>query len=146
MALYVPLARRRRRAAIVVVAAALVAFALGLLVGRQQVPSIDDRVGSVRTRATDIAAGIERLDIEYEQVLQGTDTAQAGVIEPLDDLRVELIGTLDDAPWIATATRSSLLDSLAAVESEVSAQASLDEVRASLDAAGASVRAAFGAS
>ena len=79
-------------------------------------------------------------------VLQGTDTAQAGVIEPLDDLRVELIGTLDEAPWVATATRSSLLDSLAAVESEVSALASLEEVRASLDAAGAAVRAAFGAS
>jgi hypothetical protein len=144
MALYVSVGRRRRRAIVAVVVAALVAFGVGLLIGRQQVPSVDQRVGDVRTSAADIATGIERLDIEYEQVLNGGDTAQGGVIQPLDDLRSMLIGTLDDAPWIATAERSALLDQLAEIESEVGAGAPLDQVRTSLDQAGDAVRAAFG--
>ncbi|MGE0137700.1 MAG: hypothetical protein AB7L17_07565 [Ilumatobacteraceae bacterium] len=144
MALYVSLATRRRRAIVAVAVAALVAFGAGLLVGRQQVPSIDDRVGDVRDKAAEIATGIERLDIEYEQVLAGTDTATSGVVEPLDELRVSLIADLDDAPWIATSTRSSLLDSLAAVESAVKAEASLDDVRALLADAADGVRGVFG--
>ena len=143
MALYVSVGTRRRRAIIAVIMAALVAFGLGLLIGRQQVPSVDQRVEDVRTSADDIATGIERLDIEYEQVLAGGDTVQGGVLDPLDDLRLDLINTLDDAPWIGTATRSALLDQLAAVESEVTASASLDQVRASLADAAAAVRSAF---
>jgi hypothetical protein len=144
MALYVSLATRRRRAVVAVAIAAVVAFGLGWLIGRQQVPSVDDRVGDVRDTAEEIAADIERLDIEYEQVLAGTDTAQAGVIEPLDELRVSLIGNLDDAPWIATPARSTVLDSLAAIESAVEADASLDEVRVLLTDAADGVRSVFG--
>jgi hypothetical protein len=77
-------------------------------------------------------------------VLNGGDTAEGGVIEPLDGLRSDLIGAMDDAPWIAAATRATLLDSLAAVESAVTAGASLDDVRASLTDAAAEVRLAFG--
>lgn len=144
MALYVSVGTRRRRAVIAVVVAAVLALGLGLLIGRQQVPSVDQRVDDVRTSASDIATGIERLDIEYEQVLNGSDTAQGGVIEPLGELRNSLIGTLDDAPWIGTAQRSALLDQLAEVESEVNAGAPLEQVRTSLDAAGDAVRSTFG--
>lgn len=143
MALYVSVGSRRRRAIIAAIVAALLAFGVGLLIGRQQVPSIDQRVDEVSTSADDIATGIERLDIEYEQVLAGGDTAQGGVLDPLHDLRVDLISTLDDAPWIGTSTRSTLLDQLAEIESEVKAGASLDEVRVSLDEAASGVRAAF---
>jgi hypothetical protein len=144
MALYVSVGTRRRRAIVAVVLAAVVAFVLGLLIGRQQVPSIGDRVDDVRETADEIATGIERLDIEYEQVLAGTDTAEAGVLEPLDDLRVSLIGNLDDAPWITPSTRSSLLDGLAAVGSAVDAGQSLDAVRALLGESADAVRSAFG--
>jgi hypothetical protein len=143
MALYVSVGTRRRRAVVAVLVAAVVAFALGLLIGRQQVPSVDQRISDVRTSAADIATGIERLDIEYEQVLKGGDTATGGVIQPLDDLRTTLIATLDHAPWIATSARSGLLDQLAEIESEVNANAPLDQVRASLHQAGDAVRAAF---
>jgi hypothetical protein len=143
MALYTSVGTRRRRAVAAVVLAALVAFGLGWLIGRQQVPSVDQRVDDVRAAATSIATGIERLDIEYEQVLNGGDTAEGGVIEPLDDLRTDLIGTMDDAPWIASATRAALLDSLAAVESAVKAGASLDDVRTALTDAATQVRTAF---
>jgi hypothetical protein len=143
MAHYVSVGTRRRRAVIAVIAAALIAFGIGWLIGRQQVPSVDERVSDVRAQAVDISTSIERLDIEYEQVLTGGDTVEGGVLEPLDDLRTDLIGTLDDAPWIATSTRSALLDSLAEIESRVTAGASLDDVRAALAQSADQVREAF---
>jgi hypothetical protein len=145
MALYVSAGTRRRRSVVAVVVSAVVAFALGLLIGRQQVPSVDEQVSRVRTHAADIATGIERLDIEYEQVLAGDDTAQGGVIEPLDDIRRDLQSSLDDAPWIATAVRTELLDSLAAIESGARAEVPLGDMQALLSDAGAKIRAAFGA-
>ena len=69
--------------------------------------AIDSDAG--RCVNADIATGIERLDIEYEQVLTGADTAEGGVVEPLDGLRTDLIETMDDAPWLAPSTRSTLL-------------------------------------
>jgi hypothetical protein len=143
MALYVSVGTRRRRALVAIVVAALVAFGLGWLIGRQQVPSVEQRVTDVRQAAAEIATGIERLDIEYEQVLNGDDTVQGGVIEPLDGLRSDLIATMDDAPWIASATRASLLDSLAAVESAVNATAPLPDVQLTLTEAATQVRTAF---
>lgn len=143
MALYVSVATRRRRAAFAVAVTGLLALGLGVLIGRQQVPSIDQRVADVRTAAADIATGIERLDIEYEQVLIGADTAEGGVIEPLDGLRTDLIQTMDDAPWLAPSTRSTLLDGLAAIDSAVTASAALDEVRAVLGSSAQQIRSAF---
>jgi hypothetical protein len=143
MALYVSVGTRRRRALVAIVVAALLAFGLGWLIGRQQVPSVEQRVTDVRQAAAEIATGIERLDIEYEQVLNGDDTVQGGVIETLDGLRSDLIATMDDAPWIASATRAALLDSLAAVESAVNATAPLPDVQLALTDAATQVRTAF---
>lgn len=143
MALYVSAGTRRRRAVVAVVVAAVVAFGIGLIVGRQQVPSVDEQVNRVRSHAADIATGIERLDIEYEQVLAGQDTAQGGVIEPLDDLRRDLQSTLDDAPWIGASTRTALLDALAAIESGATAKVPLADMQALLAEAGTTIRDAF---
>lgn len=143
MALYVSAGTRRRRAVVAVVVAAVASFGIGLVVGRQQVPSVDEQVSRVRGHAADIATGIERLDIEYEQVLAGQDTAQGGVIEPLDDIRRDLQSTLDDAPWIGGGTRTELLDSLAAIESGATAEVPLTDMQALLADAGSSIRTAF---
>jgi hypothetical protein len=64
MALYTSVGTRRRRAIVAIVLAAVIAFGLGWLIGRQQVPSVDQRVDDVRSAAESIATGIERLDIE----------------------------------------------------------------------------------
>ena len=143
MALYVSAGTRRRRAVVAVVVAAVAAFCIGLLLGRQQVPSVDEQVSRVRSHAADIATGIERLDIEYEQVLAGQDTAQGGVIEPLDDLRRDLQSTLDDAPWIRGGARTELLDSLAAIESGATSEVPLADMQALLADAGSMIRTAF---
>lgn len=150
MAIYVSAARRARRTVVIAVLAALVAFAIGWAFGRQQVPSIDDRVASVQDRAGDLATNIERLDIEYEQVVvggdaeaSGTDSVEAGVIAPLDDLRTELQSVMDDAPWLGTTQRSAMLDALAEMRSEALDGVPLDTFVATAATAADLVRATF---
>ena len=145
MALYVSAGARRRRAIIAALVTGLIALALGWVIGRQQVPSIGERVTQVQADANDVATGIERLDIEYEQVLTGTgDTVDAGVIAPLDGLRDQLIDTMDRAPWLAQAQRSALLDQLAEIEASAKRSVPLADFRTLLTDAGTSVRATFG--
>jgi hypothetical protein len=147
MALYISAARRRRRAAAVALVAALIALGVGWLAGRQQVPSIDDRVTEVQRDAGSIAAGIERLDIEYEQTLGGdSDPVETSVVAPLDELRTQLQHTLDRAPWVTAAQRSSLLDAIAAARQDALDKVDLDRFRASIDDAGTAVRTTLGAS
>ncbi len=50
MALYVSARKRRTRAVIAAVVVGLLAFGVGLLIGRQQVPSVGDRIAAVQTR------------------------------------------------------------------------------------------------
>ena len=147
MALYVSAGTRRRRAVILAVVTGVLALALGWLIGRQQVPSVDERVASVQTDANDIATGIERLDIEYEQVLAGAgDTVDAGVIQPLAGLRDELIDAMDRAPWLAQSRRTELLDELAEIESSANRSVPLADFQALLTQAGTDVRTTFGLS
>ncbi len=147
MTLYVSTARRQRKAIAWAVAVGLVAFAVGLLLGRQQIPSIGERVLSVQVSAADTATGIERLDIEYEQALAntGSDTVEAGVLAPLDSLRAELQRTMDNAPWLVPAQRQALLDLMADLRAGAIEGITLDDFRMRALALGALVRSSFGA-
>lgn len=145
MALYVSIAARRRRTVVIAVLTGVIALALGWLIGRQQVPSIDERVVAIEARAADIATGVERLDIEYEQVLAGAgDTAEAGVIAPLDGLRQQLVANLEQAPWITQDERTALIDQFVELESAARRSTPLDDYRRLLLDAGTSVRTTFG--
>ena len=146
MALYFSTAQRARRTAIIAVLAALLAFLAGWAFGRQQVPTIESRVAALQEQAASIAVGIERLDIEYEQTLTaaGGDSVEAGVLVPLDELRTRLQTAMDDAPWLSPKQRSDLLDDLAAVRSAANSGVVVEEFRSVGDAAGQSVRTAFG--
>jgi hypothetical protein len=146
MTLYISAARRQRRAIAWAIVVGLVAFLLGLLLGRQQVPSIDDRIASVQRAASEIASGVERLDIEYEQALStsGSDTVAAGVVAPLDGLRTRLQQTMDRAPWLAPSQRQALLDSVAELRSGALERMALDDFRSRSHAIGDLVRATFG--
>ena len=84
MALYVSARKRRTRAVIVAVVVGLLAFGLGLLVGRQQVPSVGERISAVQDDADEVATGLERLDVEYAKVLAGTDSLDQAVLTPID--------------------------------------------------------------
>lgn len=147
MALYFSSARRARRSAGIAIAAAVLAFLAGWAFGRQQVPSIEGRVASLQREAAAIAIGIERLDIEYEEMLGagGADTVEASVVVPLDELRVRLQRAMDGAPWLAPSSRAELLDSLAAVRSSAKAGATIETFQSSSAEAGQRIRDSFGA-
>ena len=146
MALYISSGRRMRRTIISTAIAAVVALALGVVIGRQQVPSIADRVRQVQTAASDVAIGVERLDIEYEQTLDssGNDSVQAGVLTPLDELRTRLQATFDRAPWLTSQQRAAVLDDLAEVAAAAKAGVNLDTFRTTAQTAGANIRTTLG--
>ena len=145
MALYVSASKRFRRVLMIAVGVAIVAFVLGWLIGHQQVPSIDTRVADVREAAENTATGLERLDIEYEQVLDGTDDLDTSVLKPLDDLRSELQDTMDQAPWLTTATaRSHTRRALAEARQAAIDSVPLDDFTAAIDNAAGVVRITFG--
>jgi len=144
MALYVSVARRRRRAAIVALVASALCLAVGVTIGRQQVPSLDARVASVETRAGDVATGLERLNIEYQQVRDGTDSLEESVLTPFAELLSLTQETMDQAPWLTPSQRNALLEALA-----VTRQSALDgdpvpTFQQHADAAAALVRGTFG--
>ena len=146
MALYISSGRRMRRTIVATALAAIVGLGLGIAIGRQQVPSIADSALQVQTAASDVSIGVERLDIEYEQTLDasGSDSVEAGVITPLDELRTRLQTTFDRAPWITSQQRAAVLDDLAEVAAAAKAGVALDTFRAVAQKAGANIRTTLG--
>ncbi len=143
MALYVSQRIRQRNALLAVLATAVLVGSLGVVIGRQQVPSIRERVTKISTQGTDIATGVERLDIEYEQVLSGEgDSVEAGVLEPLRGLRIRMQTTLDEAPWVSPSERRNVIDSFTAVEAAANANVSPIEFTAVLQTTGDIIRSA----
>ena len=144
MALYVSKSKRFRRTLGIAVAAAVVALGIGYLIGRQQVPSITARVATVQQDGEREATGLERLGIEYEQVLAGTDDLDSSVLQPLDDLRSDLQSTMDDAPWLTSAERAALLDAVSQVRQNAVDQVPLDSFTTSATAAATLLRQQLG--
>lgn len=146
MAVYISSGRRMRRTIVATALAAVIGLGLGIAIGRQQVPSIADRARRVQTAASDVAIGVERLDIEYEQTLDasGSDSVEAGVITPLDELRTRLQETFDRAPWLTSQQRAAVLDDLAEVANAAKAGVALDTFRAVAQKAGANIRTTLG--
>jgi hypothetical protein len=144
MALYISAGRRFRRTLVIAVAAAVVAFAIGWLIGHQQVPSIAERVNEVQQDGESQATGLERLSIEYEQVLAGTDDLDSSVLQPLDDLRTELQSTMDRAPWLTSDQRADMLDAVSQVRQNAVDGVPLESFTASATAAATLIRQQLG--
>ena len=146
MALYVSEAKRLRRVVVVAATVGVVALAIGWAIGRQQIASIDERVREVQTEGARVASAVERLDIEYEQVLSANgDSIAQGVIAPLAEVRAILQKTLDRAPWVTAQQRAAILDALAQVDSDANAKVDADAFRASLKNASTLIRTTMGA-
>ena len=145
MALYVSAGRRTRRTVIIAAVASLIALVVGWSIGRQQAPAIADRVATVQSQAELEATGLERLGIEYEQVLSGSDDLDSSVIQPLDAVRADLQATMDRAPWLTAARRAALLDAVSQVRQAAIEGAPLDEFNSATLAAAALLRQELGA-
>jgi hypothetical protein len=146
MALYVSARRRRTRAVIAAAVAGLLAFGIGVLVGRQQVPSVSERIAAVQRDAGDVATGLERLDVEYAKVLAGTDSLDEAVLAPIDQAIGRAQHALDEAPWITAAQRAAIVDALAQTRQSAVAEDPQDTFVGHLHDAAALVRSTFGVS
>jgi hypothetical protein len=144
MALYISAGRRFRRTLVIALGAAIVALVVGWAIGRQQVPSITARVRAVQQDAERAATALERLGIEYEQVLAGTDDLDTSVLQPLDELRTDLQSTMDQAPWLSAATRATLLDAVSEVRQLAVDGVPLEEFTTSTSEAATLVTQALG--
>ena len=145
MALYVSAGRRFRRTVVIAVVASLIALVVGWAIGRQQAPAITDRVAAVQHQAEQEATGLERLGIEYEQVLGGTDDLDDSVVQPLDAVREDLQATMNRAAWLTGAERAALLDAVSQVRQAAIDEVPLEEFTAATVAAAALVRQELGA-
>lgn len=128
MALYVPAGARTRRLVLVGVAALVVGLLLGYLVGRASSPGLPDEVAAVQDLAADAATALERLPIEYEQLLAGeggesTDT----LIDAIERARTQLDIAYTAAIWLpddSSAATDVTFDGLVvAVEDSIPADA-----------------------
>ena len=144
MALYVSAGKRRTRAVIATVVVGVLAFGLGWLIGRQQVPSVAERIAAVQDEAGAVATGLERLDVEYAKVLAGTDSLDQAVLTPIDQAVARAQHALDDAPWITAAQRAAVVDALAQTRQSAAADDPQDTFVAHLHDAAALVRQTFG--
>jgi len=144
MALYVSASKRRTRAVIACVVVGLVAFGIGWVFGRQQVPSVADRIAQVQNDASAVATGLQRLDVEYAKVLAGTDSLDKAVLDPIDQSVRQAQRALDDAPWVTTAQRAAVVDALAQTRQSAVAGDAQDVFVNHLDDTAALVRSTFG--
>lgn len=109
MAIYMPAGRRRRRAALAMGAAFVVGLVLGGLIGRLTAPSVEDRVGDVRSEARSVQGELQAMPINYEKELQQETQFEqgGGVTDALARARRQLDGALADAPWLGRDSRAS---------------------------------------
>jgi hypothetical protein len=144
MALYISAGRRRRRAVAAAVVVGVLAFVAGLLIGRQQVPSVGDRIHSVQADAAQVATGLERLDTEYAKVLAGTDTLAGAVLAPIDSVISTAQRALGDAQWITPQERAAVVDALTQTRASAEAKDPADVFDQHLEDTATLVRTTFG--
>ena len=146
MALYVSVGRRRLRAVVAAIVVGVLAFGTGLLIGRQQVASVGDRVRTVQSNADQIATGLDRLDVEYANVVAGTESLAEAVLAPLDETITDAQHALDEAPWLTSQQRAAIVDALAITRASAQANDPADVFDGHLADTATLVRTTFGVS
>jgi hypothetical protein len=115
MAIYVSTARRKRNTLIIAALTGVIGLAMGWVIGHNKAPSIPGRVHDVQQDADRLASRIESQQIHYDKVLSGDGDLKLDVLDSVDEIRTDLLKTLDRAPWIGQNTRDRLTDAVAAL-------------------------------
>lgn len=145
MALYIPVSRRRRNAAILAIATLLLGLVAGFLAGRSSAVTASERSAQARTRADTLGTRVEALTIEYEQAISGgADTVQAGVLDALDAIVVDLDRLIGDAPWLGTTQIDGLHAATTAVRSAAEQRVTAEEFTSVADTSATTIRQSFG--
>lgn len=144
MALYVSAGTRRRRFVLAIIGALVVGLILGLVIGRTSAPTIDGRVRAVRAEAADAATALQRLPIEYSQVLgQAGGESTATIAAAVDSARGQLERTYDKAVWLGADARGATTKAFDAVAAAVRARVDAEGFQQVIDAAVAAIEATF---
>lgn len=118
MAFYVPASARRRKLIAAAAAAAVIGIVVGILIGRLMVPSVDERIKSVKADARQTSAGLRVISLHDTATAVGAQgEGNGGVDIVLQRTRDELKAEFKKAPWLTAAQRDVLigkLDDLAA--------------------------------
>lgn len=135
MAIYVPDSTRRRRALLLAAACLIGGLLVGGLIGRATAPGIDDEVAKVREQAADAATALQRLPIEYEQLLAGEGESPETINDAIDSARELLRAAYDDAVWFGESAAAPTDAALDALRSVVAEDGSAQEFAAAVDEA-----------
>jgi hypothetical protein len=141
MAIYVSTARRKRNTLLVAAVTALAGLVLGWVIGHNQAPSISGRVQSVQRDAEQLAARVESQQIHYDKVLGGDGDLKLDVLDSVDELRKDLLRTLDRAPWVDQRGRDDLTDAVSALSTQASAKVTPAQYATTISEVAALVRA-----
>jgi hypothetical protein len=143
---YIPLSRRRRNATLVALATLLVGLVVGGLVGRSTAITASEAAQDVRTRGDTLGTRIEALTIEYDQAISGTgDTVQAGVLDALARVDVDMDKLIDESPWLGVAQIQALHDATNAVRAAGEARIDTNDFADIATNTAALIRDTFGA-
>ena len=146
MALYIPLSRRRRNAGLGAVATLLVGLVLGFLIGRSTAVTAPEAARDVRSKGDTLGTRLEALTIEYDQAIAGTgDTVQAGVLDALDRLVVDMDALIREAPWLGAAQTARLHMATTDVRTSAGQRVASDRFAEVVKTSAATLRGVFGA-
>jgi hypothetical protein len=147
VAIYVPRARRRRNLIADSVICAVVGVALGLGIGRASAPTVEDRVGSVRTSARDIAAQLRVVSLHISSGAQSLEDSNgdAGAELALRRTESDLRKLVKRAPWVPSKAATDLLADTVALRAEAPHQARSVDFGKQVDALAARIESTFGA-
>lgn len=143
MAIYVPDSTRRRRAVLLAVGCLVAGLVVGGLVGRATAPGIDDEVRGVQAQAADAATALQRLPIEYEQLLSGDGESPATVNEAIDRAQAQLGEAYADAIWFGDSAKSVTDAALDALREVVAGEGSAEDFAAAVDEAVSAIEDRF---
>jgi hypothetical protein len=146
MAIYVPRARRRRNAIMIGAAGLVLGVVAGALAGRSSAPTVEDRVGSVRREAKEIASELRVVSLhESESGASLTGGGDAGAELALRRAETELRALFRRAPWVPAKNAGQLIADTTTLRSEAPAQARSEEFGQEVDALADHIESTFGA-
>lgn len=146
MALYIPVSRRRRNAALVAVATLLLGLVVGLLIGRSTAVTATEAARAARSQGDTLGTRLEALTIEYDQAVAGTgDSVQAGVVDALDRVVVDMDRLIAEAPWLGRAQVDRLHAATTAVGAAAGQLVSPEQFAEVVSSSARTLRDVFGA-
>lgn len=145
MAIYVADSTRQRRLLGIAGACLIAGLVVGGAVGRATTSSLEDRVREVKAQAEDAVTALQRLPIEYEQMLAGDGgESQDTVQNAIDSAQDQLREAYSDAIWIGSGAPAGTDAKFVVLSEVVHLAGSAEDFSTAVDAVLAEIEDRFG--